>query len=358
MTYRLLRLCLLRSLPAGRRSILSLAAVAYLLLLLMVVLALPSSTIHVSKIVSCFALLANLRLIRNFSYSFRVIHRGVSLPLSTHFRRMASSTTSCSAGGGSSLTVAQFPCLNDNYGYLVHDSVTGETAAIDTPCAATYRKILEERGWKLTHILNTHHHWDHVGGNVDLKQDGVQVLGPATEEIPGKDVSLKGGDTFDFGSAAKVQVFDVGGHTKGHIAYHFTEMESKKLFCGDSLFALGCGRMFEGTPAQFWASLQTLRSFPDDALVYCAHEYTESNAKFALSVEPGNAELQARASDIKQKRASGQPTVPSTLGEEKRTNPFLRVDCSEEIRRNVGVQSDDTDAEAFRKVRLAKDQFR
>jgi hydroxyacylglutathione hydrolase len=322
-----------------------------------------ATTIHVSKIVSCFALLANLQLTTRLSYSFLIVQRGVSFPILAHFSRMASSssstTTSClAAGADSSLTVAQFPCLNDNYGYLVHDNATGETAAIDTPCAATYRQVLQERGWKLTHILNTHHHWDHVGGNVDLKQDGVKVFGPATEDIPEKDVSLKGGDTFDFGSAAKVQVFDVGGHTKGHIAYYFTERESKRLlFCGDSLFALGCGRMFEGTPAQFWTSLQTLRSFPDDTLVYCAHEYTESNARFALSIEPGNAELQARALDVKQKRSSGQPTVPSTLGEEKRTNPFLRVDCSEEIRRNVGVQSDDTDAEAFRKVRLAKDQF-
>lgn len=315
----------------------------------------------VSKIVSCFAVAANLQLSKKFIYSFKLYQPGLSFSIIAHSMASVSSSDSGSIGTTSkscgSLTVAQFPCLNDNYGYLLHDSATGETAAIDTPCAATYRKVLKQHGWSLTHIFNTHHHWDHVGGNLDLKKEGVQVFGPAAESIPGLDVGLKGGDTFDFGSTSKVQVLDVGGHTKGHIAYYFTEGECKKLFCGDALFSLGCGRMFEGTPTQFWSSLQTMRSLPEDTLVYCAHEYTESNAKFALSVEPGNTELRSRASDVQQKRLRGQPTVPSTIGLEKRTNPFLRVDYSDEIRRNVGVRDDDSDAEAFRKIRQAKDHF-
>jgi hydroxyacylglutathione hydrolase len=149
---------------------------------------------------------------------------------------------------------------------------------------------------------------------------------------------------------------DVGGHTLGHIAYYFPE--DKTVFVGDSLFALGCGKMFEGTPSQFWTSLKGLRDLPDDTTVYCAHEYTESNAKFALSVEPGNEALQQRAAEIKSKRSRGEPTVPSLLGEEKKTNPFLRADLSEEIRKNVGVKDVDSDADAFGKVRRAKDTFR
>lgn len=259
----------------------------------------------------------------------------------------------------SSLTVAQFPCLSDNYGYLIHDEATGETAAVDTPCATTYKEELKRRGWKLTHILNTHHHHDHTGGNTELKKDGesVQVYGPTNEssKIPGIDTAVGAGDCFEFGSF-QAKVMDVGGHTKGHIAYHFPAED--KVFCGDALFALGCGKMFEGTPTQFWTSLKGLRDLPDETSVYCAHEYTTSNAKFAVSVEPGNTELMKRFEDIKEQRARGEPTVPSLLGLEKRTNPFLRVDTSEEIRQNVGVTASDSDADAFGKLRRAKDTFR
>ena len=187
-------------------------------------------------------------------------------------------TTSCASSSSpppASLEVVQFPCLDDNYGYLLHDAATGQTAAIDTPCAATIEKELVKRGWRLTHVLNTHHHHDHVGGNLDLKTtkgqaDGekqVTIVGPANEreKIPGIDVAVTEGDAVPFGSTS-AQVMDVGGHTLGHIAYYFPE--AQKLFCGDALFALGCGRMFEGTPRQFWKSLKNLRDLPDETDVY------------------------------------------------------------------------------------------
>ena len=187
--------------------------------------------------------------------------------------RAMSSSTSCSS---SPLEVVQFPCLDDNYGYLLHDAETGQTAAVDTPCAATIEKELVKRGWKLTHVLNTHHHYDHTGGNLDLKTkqadaDGaeqVTIVGPADEreKIPGIDVAVGEGDTVPFGSASGARVMDVGGHTLGHIAYYFPE--AQKVFCGDALFALGCGRMFEGTPRQFWKSLKNLRDLPDETDVY------------------------------------------------------------------------------------------
>mmetsp|Transcript_19323 Transcript_19323/g.21883 ORF Transcript_19323/g.21883 Transcript_19323/m.21883 type:complete len:194 (+) Transcript_19323:244-825(+) len=159
-------------------------------------------------------------------------------------------------------TVAQLPCLDDNYGYLIHDPKTGDTAAVDTPDASVYEKELTNRGWKLSHIFNTHHHWDHTGGNLELKKDGVKIYGPS-ENIPGCDVPLNGGDVIDFGNK-QATIIDVGGHTKGHIAYHFPTEHT--VFVGDSLFALGCGKMFEGTPSQFWASLKRLRELPDETI--------------------------------------------------------------------------------------------
>ena len=227
---------------------------------------------------------------------------------------------------------------------------------MDTPCAASYKKELEKRGWTLTHILNTHHHHDHVGGNTELKTDGVQVYGPANDgSIPGMDVSLNHGDKLSF-AGADAEVIDVGGHTVGHIAFYFPK--EKTAFVGDSLFALGCGRMFEGTPEQFWASLKRLRELPDDTTIYCAHEYTKSNAQYAMSVEPNNADLVKRTEEIIAKRARGEPTVPSLMGQEKATNPFLRGDVSEEIRRNVGATDDEDGASIFLKIRLGKDEFR
>lgn len=190
-----------------------------------------------------------------------------------------------------------------------------------------------------------------------MKTDGVTIVGPTKEKdkVPGIDVTVGEGDTVKFGDG-EATVMDVGGHTNGHVAYYFPDAQN--VFAGDALFALGCGRMFEGTPKQFWKSLRSLRDLPDETTVYCAHEYTASNARFALSVEPGNPDLVARARDVMDKRSRDEPTVPSKIGEEKKTNPFLRVDVSEEIRKNVGVTSSDTDIDAFAKVRSAKDNFR
>jgi hydroxyacylglutathione hydrolase len=186
-------------------------------------------------------------------------------------KSMSSSSNGIADTCTSTFTVAQFPCLGDNYGYLLHDSSTGQTAAIDTPCAKTYQKELNKRGWKLTHIFNTHHHHDHTGGNLELKNnngDGVVVVhGPLLEKskIPGIDKTLQGGDSVEFGQS-RATIIDVGGHTSGHIAYHFPEQSS--AFVGDSLFVLGCGKMFEGTAPQFWESLQRLRALADETIVY------------------------------------------------------------------------------------------
>lgn len=272
-------------------------------------------------------------------------------------RNSAAARTMASSCQASSLEIVQVPCLSDNYGYLIHDPATGSTAVVDTPEAKPYQDEMAKRGWKLTHILNTHHHWDHTGANKELKTEGVQVVGPMNEKakIPGIDAAVGAGDTVEFGST-KATVMDVGGHTKGHIAFYFPQ--DKSVFVGDSLFALGCGRMFEGTPTQFWTSLKGLRELPDDTVVYCAHEYTLSNGKFAMSVEPNNADLVARWKQIQGQRSRNEPTVPSMMGEEKKTNPFLRCDLSDEIRSNVGVTSGDSEADAFAKVRAAKDNFR
>mmetsp|Transcript_823 Transcript_823/g.1096 ORF Transcript_823/g.1096 Transcript_823/m.1096 type:complete len:351 (+) Transcript_823:100-1152(+) len=286
-----------------------------------------------------------------------------SSPENEHQRAMSSSAASATAAP---FIVEQFPCLTDNYGFLIHDETTGDTAAIDTPDAAAYEKVLKEKGWTLTHILNTHHHHDHTGGNKELCKlyPQVKVYGPATEQIPNRHVALKEGDTVDFGSSSdananQLKIMDVGGHTKGHIAFY----NSQVAFVGDSLFALGCGRMFEGTPTQFWTSLTKLRStLTDDTLVYCAHEYTAANAKFALSVEPSNTQLVHRVQEITELRAQNKPTVPSTMKLEKETNPFLRCDISKEIQQNVGIMelptTGDYDfAQVFAKVRAAKDTF-
>lgn len=306
----------------------------------------------------------------------------------TSAAKLLSATMSTGASPTCTFQIAQFPCLSDNYGYLIHDVASGHTAAIDTPDAQAYQAELDRRGWTLTHIFNTHHHYDHTGGNMELKQQSaVQVFGPESEKIPGRDVGLVGGSTVKFGST-QATIIDVGGHTKGHIAYYFEN--DGTVFVGDSLFSLGCGKMFEGTPDQFWASLKRLRSLPDETVVYwyvsetneclcisfvglillltfshshnsttfSAHEYTMSNAKFAKSVEPNNAELITRIQGIEQLRQANKPTVPSILAEEKRTNPFLRCDISDEIRQNVGVVAGDSEATAFAKVRKAKDMFR
>jgi hydroxyacylglutathione hydrolase len=253
------------------------------------------------------------------------------------------------------ISVVQLPVLTDNYVYLVREPEASAVAVVDPAVHQPVLDALAARGWRLTHILNTHHHGDHVGGNLALKRaTGATVVGPRADRarIPGIDVEVGDGDTYRLGAAA-ARVLDVPGHTRGHIAYWFPDSDA--LFCGDTLFALGCGRLFEGTPAQMWASLSKLRALPAATRVYCAHEYTQDNARFALTVEPDNEALVARARAIDAARAVGRPTVPSTLAEECATNPFLRAE-SAAIRRRLRL-TDADDVAVFAEVRRRKDHF-
>ena len=254
------------------------------------------------------------------------------------------------------LQIERVPALQDNYLWLVREPKSGLVAIVDPADPVPVRAALKRKGWTLTHILNTHHHPDHVGGNLALKQEfGCTVVGPAPDaaRIPGIDVKVGDGDTYRFGEA-EAKVFFVPGHTRGHIAYWFKDHAA--LFCGDTLFALGCGRLFEGTPEQMWRSLSALRALPPETEVYCAHEYTQSNARFAVTVDPDNQALKRRAAEIDDKRARDIPTVPSTLGEEQRTNPFLRAD-DPAVARAVGLEGADPVA-VFAEVRARKDSFR
>jgi hydroxyacylglutathione hydrolase len=252
------------------------------------------------------------------------------------------------------LIIRQIPVLNDNYVYLLHEPEREMTAAVDPAVAAPVMKMLAGTGWRLTHILNTHHHGDHVGGNLELKAaTGCTIVGPRADRdrIPGIDVEVGEGDEYAFG-AAVARVFDVPGHTSGHIAYWFGD--SQALFCGDTLFLMGCGRLFEGTPAQMWTSLGKLKALPPETRIYCAHEYTQSNARFAVTVEPDNATLAARARLVDSLRAAGRPTVPATLGEELATNPFLRAD-QPSLQAAAGAPGDAV--ATFAAIRRRKDNF-
>jgi hydroxyacylglutathione hydrolase len=256
----------------------------------------------------------------------------------------------------SELKIHMFPCLQDNYCYLIHDEETGTTAVIDTPEVAAIQRALADTGWHLDYILNTHHHWDHAGGNLELKQlTGCQVVGPKADEarIPGIDIALADGEVFALGKH-KAVVYDTPGHTLGHIVYHFAE--DQVAFVGDTLFAMGCGRVFEGTATQMWGSLsKLLQRLPDDTQIYCAHEYTQGNARFALSVEPDNLELVARARAVDLARKKGQPTIPTNMAMEKATNPFLRPD-SAGIQATLGLDGHDLVA-VFAETRARKDKF-
>ncbi len=253
------------------------------------------------------------------------------------------------------LDIHQIPVLSDNYVYLARCRATGMTAVVDPAVAAPVLAEAERLGWTITHILNTHHHGDHVGGNKEIMAaTGCTVVGPRAdrERIPGISVEVDEGDVYRLGEC-EAKVFFVPGHTRGHIAYWFAD--SNALFCGDTLFALGCGRLFEGTPEQMWGSLSKLRGLPPETRVYCAHEYTQANARFALSVDGDNAQLKARAAEIDETRAAGRPTVPSTLGVELATNPFLRAD-DPALAAAVGRQGGDA-VEVFAEVRHRKDVF-
>lgn len=253
------------------------------------------------------------------------------------------------------LEVHQFPCLTDNYGYLVRDAATGRTASIDSPDADAILRELDARGWQLDYILNTHHHGDHAGGNLALKSaTGCQVVAARADadRIPGADLLLDDGDTFDLGSQ-RATLIATPGHTRAHVCWWFSA--SGVIFVGDTLFAMGCGRLFEGNPPQMWQSLGRLMQLPDDTRVYCAHEYTLKNGQFALTVEPGNAALQARMAEVAAARAGGRPTVPTTIGAERATNPFVRAD-SPGIRATLGM-ADAPDLEVFAETRRRKDRF-
>ena len=251
------------------------------------------------------------------------------------------------------VTILTIPCLSDNYAFLVHNAQTGETALVDAPEPGPVQAALDAHGWTLTDILLTHHHWDHIDGLPDLR-GSARVIGAAADahRLPPLDLAVNEGDVITV-CGAKTHILDVSGHTVGHIAFHMPALAA--AFTADSLMALGCGRLFEGTPPQMWKSMQKLRALPDDTVIYSGHEYTASNAKFALTIEPDNPDLISRVENITRARDAGQPTVPSTLALEKKTNPFLRADIPE-MQQAVGMPGADA-AEVFTVVRKQKDNF-
>lgn len=250
-----------------------------------------------------------------------------------------------------------FACRSDNFGYLVHDTATGRTASIDAPDAAAILAALKRTGWRLTDVLITHHHTDHVEGIPALKREtGATVTGPRAEagKILGLDVLVGGGDSVSLGETEFI-VIDTPGHTLGHIAYY--EAAGRHLFSADALFSLGVGRMFEGKPGPMWEGLLQLRDLPDDTLLYCGHEYTQSNAAFALSIDPRNAALNIRAGEVKRLIEAGRHTIPVSLGLEKAANPFLRADRPE-LARAMGLGANADPVAVFAALRKAKDEFK
>lgn len=249
------------------------------------------------------------------------------------------------------LEVRLFPCLNDNYAILVRDQITGDAATIDTPAADTILAAAERLGWRLTRVFNTHWHPDHAGGNAAVKAaTGAIIYGPSeVTRIAPLDHAVSEGHVLELG-AAKLTVLDTPGHTNGHVCFH--SPVDKLAFVGDTLFALGCGRLFEGDAQTMWASLAKLTALPDETLVYCAHEYTASNARFALSLDQDPV-VTARCQQIFDRRAKGEPTVPTTIGLEKATNPFLRASL---LAASLGSFTGPD--EAFALVRGAKDAFK
>ena len=239
------------------------------------------------------------------------------------------------------LEIIMFPCLADNYGFLVHDPKSGQTASIDTPDSAEIARQCESRGWTLSHIWNTHHHFDHAGGNLNLAEKyDLEIFGCENDRarIPGMTRGFSNGDAFEF-AGHTVKVFETPGHTIGHIIFYLPEMEA--AFVGDTIFVLGCGRLFEGSPADMYASLKLISDLPDTTRLYCAHEYTLSNGRFALTAEPENTDLADYMKTAQTLRDQGIPTVPTTVAMEKKTNPFVRASSPEELGR----------------IRAAKDSF-
>ena len=253
------------------------------------------------------------------------------------------------------LDLVTIPCLSDNYAFLIHDAASGETAVIDVPEAAPILAALRQRGWTLSQILLTHHHADHIQGVAELRAaTGARVAGNAADahRLPPLDLALQDGQSVQVGAETGT-VIDVSGHTLGHIASHFPA--SALVFTADSLMACGCGRLFEGTGPQMWDSLSKLARLPPETLVCSGHEYTTSNARFALSLEPDNQALISRVAAIADARDKGQPTVPSRLSDEFATNPFLRA-SHPQMKARLGL-SEATDAAVFTEIRARKDRF-
>lgn len=255
------------------------------------------------------------------------------------------------------IEIRQFPARDDNYGVLVHDSVSGATASIDAPEEDAILDALDETGWRLSHILVTHHHYDHVEAVAALKERfGVQVIASAYDtergRVPTVDRAVGDGEHLFLGEK-RVDVIAVPGHTLGHIAYHIPSAHA--LFAGDTLFSLGCGRLFEGTAGEMWASLQKLRALPGETMVYCGHEYTQSNARFALTIETDNSALKRRAREIDELRDEGRPTVPAKLADEIATNPFLRADVTS-VKAGLGMLHASDEA-VFAEIRERKNRF-
>ena len=252
------------------------------------------------------------------------------------------------------LQVHQFPCRSDNFGLLLRYGADGACVAVDAPETTTMRKALAETGWRLTHILVTHHHGDHVEGNLEVKADtGCTIIGPRREaaKIPGIEGEIGGGERLKLG-AFTFDVLDTPGHTLGHISYWIPEA---KIACvADTLFSLGCGRIIEGDAKMMWASLQKLMALPPETSFHCGHEYTEANARFALTIEPGNAALVVRAAEVTTLRAAGKPTLPATIGAELAANPFLRPH-SPEIRQRLNM-AEAPDWEVFAEIRERKNK--
>jgi len=253
------------------------------------------------------------------------------------------------------LKILQLPVLNDNYIYLLHDPVSLETAVVDPALSQPVLNTLTENGWQLNYVFNTHHHGDHVGGNLQLKeQTDCKIIASAYDRnrIPGIDITVNHGDKIKLG-ASTLEIIATPGHTNGHISYYCAA--SHALFCGDTLFSMGCGRLFEGTAEQMWQSLQLLQALPEDTCIYCAHEYTQTNGNFAMTLESDNPALQQRLVEVLQLREKNQATIPSTLGQELATNPFLRTQ-SPSIQKRLNMINRPA-VKIFSKIRQLKDNF-
>ncbi|WP_299425344.1 hydroxyacylglutathione hydrolase [uncultured Shimia sp.] len=251
--------------------------------------------------------------------------------------------------------IVTIPCLSDNYAFLIHDDTSGATALVDAPEPGPILDELKTRGWTLSHVLLTHHHWDHIDGLPDiLAAHPAKIIGAKADEhrLPPLDLAVTEGDTFEF-AGESVSILDVSGHTVGHIAFHFPDTAA--VFTGDSLMAMGCGRLFEGTPAQMFASLSKLAALPDATTVCSGHEYTAANCAFAVSLGEDNATVAQRIADTADKRAKGIATVPSNLGLEKQTNPFLRS-ASLALQKALSMEGA-APVDVFTEVRKRKDTF-